>query len=274
MSIEVSPEEYEYEKRLIDKLYKHTYYYAWRRAYNKARLDEWTRYYSTVRRQAIIEKWTPEELAEVDKWITKRIKKTQERVKHWTELHENTYTQLKEELEKFKRKRIVVPPKYTYARIIKDQRIYARVKKKKQTPDPVCEVSVSICFELPYPMTSDEIADYIESEKFKKEHPEWTEEELRRDINEILYCASFKAGRKHKVWRESVYAEQQYEARGIDPDEVVYEGQKRFWLKYYRPETEYSHETIDAWIREVRTYYGRKPLMLKHMRITSIEEYM
>lgn len=274
MSIKVTLEEYLAEKKLIDELYRKVYYYAKRRAYNKDKLDEWTEYYTRVRRQAIREKWTPQEFAEVDVWIRKRIEASRRRVDYWTKLWTEAYSRLKAEVERFKKKEIIKPKMYEYARITKDQRVYARVKKKAQTPEPVCEVSVSVCFKLPYLMTNQQIEEYVESEEFKKAHPEWTENSMREDINEILYACSFKAGRSHKVWRESVYAEQQYEAKGIDKDEVVYEGEKRFWLKFYRPETEYSHETIVRWISELRAYYHGKPKMLTHIRRTTLEEYM
>jgi len=273
----VTQEEYNSEVVLVDSLYKRQYQINNRLDYWKFRMEQWSDIVRQVRRTAISEKWDVETFTHIDEgYLKPEIEKIRLRLEFWQKTWTENYSNLHGEFWRLKRKRIRVvppPPKYEYARIMKDQRVYARVKKTKQTPDPVLEVSVSCFIKLPRLMTNKEIESWITTEDFTKTHPELTEGTLEEDINEILYAASFKVGRKHKVWKESVYKQQQYEAKGVDKDEVTYENQKRFWLLFYRPRTEYDHETIMGWIREIRGYYSRSLPMLRHIRITKLEEY-
>ena len=273
----VTQEEYNSEVVLVDSLYKRQYQINNRLDYWKFRMEQWSDIVRQVRRTAISEKWDVETFTHIDeRYLKPEIEKIRLRLEFWQKTWTENYSNLHGEFWRLKRKRIRVvppPPKYEYARIMKDQRVYARVKKTKQTPDPVLEVSVSCFIKLPRLMTNKEIESWVTTDDFAKTHPDLTERTLEEDINEILYAASFLVGRKHKVWKESVYKQQQYEAKGVDKDEVTYENQKRFWLLFYRPRTEYDDFTIRQWIKQIRSYYIKSPPMLRHIRITKLEEY-
>jgi len=256
MPIYVTKEEYEREKRHIDWLY-------YRIRLDNTNIKRWEANLKATERWARRLKKYPDTYEKYAKPELERVKKRLEYWKEQKEIHINT---LKRELERFRQKVIVKKIKYEYARITKDVRVYAKEKKKRQTPDPVCEVSARLELKLPHPMTNEEIELWAETQNF--------EDELEEDINEILFCASFKAGRSHKKWRQAVYKEQQFEAKGIDEDEVEHLNEKIYWLKFYRPETVYDHEEIISWIREVRKHYQGKPVMLRHIRQSSLEEWM
>jgi hypothetical protein len=105
--VEVTIEEYFAEKRLVDRLYRRVYYCVRRREYNKARLEEWKSYHGKVVAQAVSEKWTPEELHDVEGWILPRIHRAEERVRYWESQWIEAYNKLKVEHEKFVKMKVV-----------------------------------------------------------------------------------------------------------------------------------------------------------------------
>jgi hypothetical protein len=268
--IQVTLEEYVREFAQAESARRMVWYANARIRYNEYRLKGYRDYKEALERSKGA--FTQEEYEKIMKSVENEIEKAEKRIEEWKRIRDESTIKRDFIDEKIKMKEIVKVPLYNYARIMKDVRIYAK-KKKASTPDPVVEVSVSICIPLPEPMSNKRIEEYVNSPAYKEKYPEATLEVMECDIREMLFASSYKALRKHTKWVDSVnYAEQQYEIKGIDPDEVSNLNEKRYWMLWYRPRTEYQHEQIELWLREVRAAYSRRLGLLTKIRQSKITD--
>jgi hypothetical protein len=98
----ISEEEFKRQKRLVDELYRRVYYAYRRLEYNQKRLEEWQSYYARMMERAEKERWTPREIASLQKWVLPRIRSAEQRRDRWLREWSEAFERLKVERDKLK----------------------------------------------------------------------------------------------------------------------------------------------------------------------------
>jgi hypothetical protein len=98
----IPEEEVRRQKKLVDELYKQVYRTYRNLQYNQKRLEEWQSYYARMMERAEKERWTPREIASLQKWVLPRIRSAEQRRDRWLREWSEAFERLKVERAKLK----------------------------------------------------------------------------------------------------------------------------------------------------------------------------
>jgi len=98
----IPEEEVRRQKRVVDELYRRVWYAYRRLEYNQKRLEEWQSYYAKMMERAEKEKWTPKEVADLQRWVLPRIRSAEQRRDKWLKEWSEAFERLKVERDKLK----------------------------------------------------------------------------------------------------------------------------------------------------------------------------